>query len=111
MATQGIVSVVVDGETRVKAVAGSDGYNASLLAAEIRRNHLTTPEAVLEAAKRVNFGGACDLVVQGPNGNLFEGHEDLSDLYLNPEIFRNPTFNPRWKHGTADYVEVIRLQG
>ena len=111
MATQGVVSVVVDGETRVKAVAGSDGYNAPLLAAEIRREHLTSPEDVLNAAKRVHFGNERDLVVQGPDRNLYEGGNDLSGLYMDREKFRNPEFNPRWENGTADHVEVVKFKG
>jgi hypothetical protein len=109
MATQGVVSVVVGDKTVVKAVAGSDGYNANLLVEEIRRGHLVTPEDVLNAAKRVGFGHESDLVVQGPDENLFEGDEDLAGLYLDRSKFLDPRFNPRWNHGTADHVEVVEF--
>lgn len=111
MATQGIVSVVVGGRTVVKAVAGSDGYNANLLTQEIRRGRLTTPEAVLEAAKRVSFGcPEVDLVVQGPDKNLFAGLDDLSKLYFDRSKFEDPRFNPRWEQGSADHVKVVRFK-
>jgi len=110
MATQGIVSVVVGDKTVAKAVAGSDGYNANLLAEVIRRGHLTTPADIFDAAKRVGFGDAeVDLVVQGPDVNLFEGDEDLSGLYLDRTKFQDPRFNPRWEHGTADHVEIVKF--
>ena len=111
MATQGIVSVQVGGKTVVKAVAGSDGDHAKLLAAEIRLRKLVTPEDVFEAAKKVGFGNPdVNLVVQGPDKNIFKGDDNLSGLYLDRSKFEDPHFNPRWEHGTADYVKVVKFR-
>jgi hypothetical protein len=109
MATQGIVSVVVNGKTVVKAVAGSDGYKANLLAAEIRRDSLVNPDDIFAAAKRLGFGCQENLVVQEPGRNIFEGHEDLAGLYLDPVKFADARFNPRWEHGTAYHTEVVEF--
>lgn len=109
MATQGIVTVIVGDKVIAKAVAGSDGYNAEFLAAEIKRNHLVNPDEILSAAKRVQFGDKEDLVVQGPDANLFEGDEDLGGLYFDRTKFEDPRFNPRWECGLADHVEIVNF--
>lgn len=111
MATQGIVSVVKDGSVIIKAVAGSNGYQAGELAAQIRGRKLITPEAVMEAAKQVGFGSQESLVVQSPSENLFEGKEDLTGLYLDRTKFADPRFNPRWDCGLAEHIEVVEIGG
>lgn len=111
MATQGIVSVIVNGEVAVKAIAGSDGYNASILAEEIQRNHITSPEEIFNLAQEIGFGDQESLVVQSPDKNLYEGDADLAGLYLDRSKFADPEFNPRWERGTADHIEVVKFEG
>jgi len=111
MATQGIVSVIVNNRVAVKAVAGSDGYNASILAEEIERKRVTSPEKIFALAKEVGFGSQDTLVVQSPDVNLFDGDGDLTGLYLDRSKFLDPEFNPRWEQGTADYTKIVKFEG
>ena len=107
MGTQGIVSVVKDGEMLVKAVAGCDGYNAHALAQEIADCGMNTVEEVFSAAQRLHFGSRESLVVQDSARDLYAGDDELSSLYR--EKFKDPEFNPRWELGSADHVVVVDL--
>lgn len=115
MATQGIVSILdADGKMLFKAIAGSDGYNALKLVEWVKaQSRVLTIEDVYEAAKRVQFGGQDDLVVQDSTGSLcFHGDggpDGLGGLYRDRVKFYVPHFNPRWERGTADYVEIVTL--
>lgn len=113
MATQGVVSVTSGGKTVVKAIAGCDGKNADKLAALIRESNLSKPEDIERAADQVHFGCPdCRVIQAGPDSasTIFHGDGDLSALYFDRAKFIDPKFNPRWEHGTADHVVVIRLR-
>lgn len=118
MATQGIVSILdIDGKKMLfKAIAGSNGYNASRLAAwALNHQGALTIERIYEAALKVGFGTKEALVVQDSAGSLcFDADEccaeDFGALYHDDAKFRDPRFNPRWKNGTADCIEVVTLQ-
>jgi len=115
MATQGIVAIVLNEQMFFKAVAGSNGGNAHALAAWARKHQgVMTIADVYKAAQSVGFGSDSDLVVQSSDGSFaYDGdaicEEDLGPLYRDYEKFLNPTFNPRWEQGLADYVEVIHV--
>lgn len=109
MATQGIVSVVVNGAVVCKAVAGCDGMEAPYLASLIAQERLTDPKEIHDLAECIGFG--CDRcrVVQGPEGFAFGIDIGDEDFERYRRTFGDPRFNPRWEHGTADYVEVVEL--
>src|SRR6185312_6233152 len=107
MATQGIVSVITNGSTRIKVVAGSDGNNAEILATWLRNHIGATAKEIFEHAQSIGFGSEDDLVVQySPNEFISSGCiQSVSGLYR--ETFHVPDFNPRWARGTADHVEIV----
>ena len=107
MATQGIVAIVKDGRVVMKFVAGAEGYRAPNLAHALKRmrNLPKNAKAGYELAYAYGFGSIEDLVVMTESEIEFHGDVDLSPLYR--ETFNQPRFNPRWKQGTADYVEVV----
>ncbi len=116
MATQGIVSILgVDGRNVLfKVIAGSNGGNASKLVEWAKsQTGALTMESIYEAARKVDFGTQEDLVVQDSAGSLCYagdgGPQELGELYRDCAKFRNPRFNPRWKQGIADHVEVVVL--
>lgn len=112
MSTQGIVSIVSNGKTLIKAIAGDNGFQAPLLAERIRKERLVTARQVYKAAQELRFG--CDdcLIVMDEWGEV--GHEDALDgLHEHQPLYRQtfdkPEFNPRWSHGTADNVELVDI--
>lgn len=112
MSTQGIVSIVSNGKTLIKAIAGDNGFQAPLLAERIRKERLVTARQVYKAAQELRFG--CDdcLIVMDEWGEV--GHEDALDgLHEHQPLYRQtfdkPEFNPRWSHGTADNVELVGI--
>jgi hypothetical protein len=113
MATQGIVSLLNNGEMFFKAVAGSNGFNASKLVDWAQAHEgVMTIEDVYKAAIEVKFGALADLVVQASDGScIYDGNEieDVDRLYFDHPKFLDPRFNPRWEQGTAEYVEVVNL--
>ncbi len=125
MATQGIVSILVDGEVAMKIVTGSDGYNARLVAGAIRAlGRVPSKEEALEMATYFKFGVyrrtsdfACpalavhcpSLVIQTPDRDFYPAEPDLALSGLYREKFSDPLFNPRWERGTAPYCEVVRF--
>jgi len=107
MATQGLVSVVQDGKTIVKAVCGINGMKAPMLAAEIRSRKLVDAKSIFDAAKRVGFGEEASLVVLDRNQICFDGDGEVSELYT--KTFDDPEFNPRWECGIPDRLEIVEL--
>lgn len=107
MVTQGIVSIVQNNKTIIKAVAGCNGYNAKNLAEIIRFQKLSTAQEVYDAATRIGFGCEECLVVMDENNILFSDKED--DLPYYRETFSKPRFNPRWECGIADHIQVVHI--
>lgn len=106
--TQGIVSVVKNGEVILKIVAGSDGMNAGKLAPEIKkRNAVLSLEELHSLAIEVGFGCEKCLVVLGKESDFHMTEDDLPPLYR--KTFSDPKFNPRWECGLADHVIVVKL--
>jgi hypothetical protein len=108
MATQGLVTVLKDGKVRMKIVAGTNGSKAAVVARAIKdlRRVPTLKEAYQLAAEH-NFGTRQDLIVINQKRAKYEGSEPLPPRYRS--TFNSPVFNPRWKYGIADHVEVVRL--
>lgn len=105
MGTQGVVSVVKNGETKVKVVVGCEGYNADGLAERIKAEGLQSIHEIYEAA-RVQPFGCIDCLVVMDKETALPDEEDLFGLYR--DKFGDPEFNPRWRHGTAAHVVVIQ---
>ena len=105
MATQGLVSIVVDGEVTAKIVAGCNGYEAEPLCERLMKEADLSHAKLREYATECGLGCGDCLVIQGIFGDDSEG--DLGPLYR--EKFHDPEFNPRWKHGTAAYRYVISI--
>lgn len=105
--TNGIVSVTKKGKVILKAIAGCNGDNARKLADEIRSKNMATASEIYDAAQKVDFG--CDdcLVVMTKEDVIYDRTGELHQRYL--ETFANPSFNPRWKNGTAEYVEIVEI--
>jgi hypothetical protein len=114
MGTQGLISLVRNGEVVRKIVVGCSGMHVPDLAAELRKNQTDDPEALVRMARGFEVGCSGCLVVQTgptsfvlPDGFAFE--QDDKDFRRWRDTFANPVFNPRWDNGTAAYIEVVEL--
>lgn len=108
MATQGILSIVIDGKVVAKAVIGSDGYAMPRIADDVRKNNVTTAQGLLDLCHAHGLRTESLIVQSAPDawiGNCTE--DELPALYA--EKFSDPRFNPRWRHGTAAYTEVVDM--
>lgn len=105
MATQGLISIVKDNSVQTKIVTGTNGYHIPIMKAWLFEN----PDADMQSIhdKAVELFSDTSLVVQTGDNEFFSGFEydEPGGYYLTE--FANPHFNPRWKHGTADYSAVI----
>ncbi len=112
MGTRGVISIVRDGETVIKAVCGCDGYNDELLVKAIEQLSHITADIIYAEAERVKFGCPACLVVSERVGDGSVRHktngasEDLTVWYS--ANFADPESNPRWKRGTGVSAKVIR---
>jgi hypothetical protein len=107
MATQGVVSLVdASGKPYLKAVAGCGGNYAQALLDELRLHEFTHIGDVYAAALRAHFGCKDCLVVMNRVTSLYEFEGPLPPIWR--DTFNAPSWNPRWKYGSADFVEVRR---
>lgn len=111
MATLGLVSVICDGHVVMKLIAGCNGVNAAQVADAIRLagERPRSGEAGLALCAAHHFGchDCCVIVtaddlVWGPQDD-----EPSLDFTRFRDTFADPTFNPQWAHGTAEYTEVV----
>ncbi|MGD1524140.1 hypothetical protein [Vibrio owensii] len=113
MATQGLLSIVKNNVVLAKIVAGCNGDEIAELLYKVRTTSDYSSNNLFKLARSVAFGGSDSLVVMARESNevMFAENADMTDQdkshYL--ETFNNPEWNPRWRFGTADYVEVINL--
>lgn len=106
--TQGLVSVVENGKVVFKIVAGCNGYNAPALAKRLSENQPFNIQKCLSYSREEDFGCEDCLVVMSDKEIISRAGE-IGPLYR--ETFCNPTFNPRWTHGTAGYTCVVSPEG
>jgi hypothetical protein len=119
--TQGIVSIRKDGQMIYKIIVGHDGMNAPKVSAGIR-DLLGFPR-IMELqtiCEEEGFGcHDCLIILEYDPKNwmrpkIHKG-KDVNWDDDNPECqryfdtFNVAQFNPRWKYGTAEYVEVVDL--
>jgi hypothetical protein len=107
MATQGLITVQSGGHVLMKIVAGCNGYNAPKLAEEIKKRWPLSTKDAYKLAFSMNFGCPPCLVAFTESEVAFVEDEELDPLYR--ETFQEPRFNPRWKQGIADYIEIINV--
>lgn len=79
---------------------------ASALARTLRNQQPKSANDGLSIAQTVQFGCEDCLIVMDED-SVAPSDEGLTPLYRS--TFENPAFNPRWKQGTANYIEVVDL--
>lgn len=113
--TNGVLSILEHGKMAMKIVCGCDGYNAPILKRTIEKlGRVPSPTEAYDLAWHDGVG--CDdcLLIVTPDEVWYHRHKldrletaDGESLALYRATFNDPQFNPRWKQGLADYVEVI----
>lgn len=107
MTTQAVISLVKKDRTFIKIVCGCNGYNAEKLVKIIEEKKLDKIRHIYKIALQNNIGCKECLVVMDDNDIIFKGSDCIAPLYR--ETFDNPSFNPRWKNGTAEYIIVLKI--
>ena len=108
MATQGIISIIKDGKTIFKCVAGCNGMTAEKTSEALKKIINPTIDQVYKICLDNDFGCSDCTVVQSENDFIQRDMEDgLPELYI--KKFNEPEFNPRWECGIASHVEIIKL--
>lgn len=107
MATQAIISIVKNGHTFIKIICGCNGYNAEKLAKIIKDNRFDKIHDIYKVALENKFGCRDCLVVMDDNDIIFKDDVYVGSLYR--ETFDDPSFNPRWKLGTAENVIILKI--
>lgn len=107
MVTQAVISLVKKGHTFIKVVCGCNGYNAEKLLKIIEDKRLDKIRPIYKMAIQNNIGCKECLVVMDDSDIIFKGSGSIDPLYR--ETFDNPSFNPRWKNGTAEYTAVLKI--
>lgn len=110
MATNGIVSIVKNGKTVFKCVAGCNGSTADKTAAALKKLANPTIDQVYKVCIDNHFGCKECTVVQSEKEHRCDPDyqkEKLSSLYK--DKFVDPKFNPRWEYGTASHVEIVNI--
>lgn len=119
--TQGVVSIRVNGMMKFKIITGHDGRGAVEFAIALRElGFAPSLEKVNEMADEADFGDKETRIIlesvsgtSRPVAHLGERMTDFEesdpDIERYFDTFHVAQFNPRWKYGTADYVEVVDL--
>ena len=107
MATQGLVTVRGDNKVVMKVIAGCDGYNAKKLATALKGLWPVDAQDAYDIALSLGFGSTSSLVVITESETIYKGEEELDPRYR--ETFHRTRFNPRWEHGTADFISIIEV--
>lgn len=117
--TNGIVSIRKNGVMLYKAIVGHDGQNAPKVASRVRSMaHVPTVEELATICAEEHFGcNDCLIILENdPNnwnhprkltGKDVDWDEDNPEYQRYYDTFHVAQFNPRWRYGTAPYVEVI----
>lgn len=117
MRSQGVLSVVQNGEVVLKALAGTNGFNIDKLKARIPHLNVKSPLQVYQASLEVGFGSENNLVVMAtPCQQTVYGSDTIQTEIFDYEVFKrywdtfqNPEWNPRETTGTAEHITVIEV--
>jgi len=107
MGTNAVVSLVRNGSTLIKCVAGCNGWEAPTLAKIIAEQHLHTVEGIHSAALALGFGCKDCLVTQDRDHALAADPVTIMGGTFYVSKFHEPAFNPRWHAGTASYIYLV----
>ena len=119
--TNGIVSIRKNGVMLYKAIVGHDGQNAPRVEQRVRSlAHIPTVEELATICAEEDFGcNDCLIILENDPDNYHQPKKlmgkDVDWDEENPEYqryydtFHVAEFNPRWRYGTAPYVQVIEL--
>jgi hypothetical protein len=109
MATQGLVTVVQNGHVQMKIIAGCEGYRSELVADIIRADgKVPSIDLAFDTAMRLGFGCRDCLVVMTSREEKCLSNDPLDGRFR--QTFDQPRFNPRWEHGSADFIEIVNLE-
>lgn len=105
---QGLVTIRSGGNVVMKIVAGCDGQFAKTVADRLRAVWPVNPEQAYKIAEETGFGCNGCLTIVTESGIVLRGvAEVLPPRYR--ETFHQPDFNPRWREGTAEFLEIVDL--
>lgn len=111
MATQGLLSATKNGKLLFKIITGSDGYNVPKLAQWLKENPSAQMDDVWKQA--ATLFAKDSLVLQLSPTEVICDNEwakpNLDSECLYRTTFENPSFNPRWESGIAEYCETVEL--
>lgn len=107
MATQAIISLMKKGRVSIKIVCGCNGYNVEKLIEIIKDIQPEKIQDIYKIALENKFGCRECLVVMDDKNVVFKGDGYVGPLYR--ETFNDPSFNPRWKSGIAEYVIILKI--
>lgn len=108
MSTQGLVTIRSRGKVVMKVVAGCNGQFAKKVADSLRAAWPVGAEEACKIACAVGFGCNGCLIIVTELDILLDGErEPLPPIYR--ETFQEEGFNPRWRNGTADFVEIVDI--
>ena len=94
MATNGVLSIIHNGNTKFKIIVGSEGMCIPELKQWFEQNKKVTAEELYQKAKELS--GCPYLVVQySPSEALFDRNEIPSLPEVYGDTFKYPTVNPR----------------
>lgn len=106
MGTQAVISLVKEGNTELKVVAGCNGQQAEKVAIAILQNKVLNISEIYNLSEKLGLGCKDCLVVMNGNSHIYKG-EEMPLLESYREKFEDPQFNPRWKEGTTDVLFII----
>ena len=112
MATQGIRSIVdKNGNTVYKIIVGCSGNKETVdrVINKLKEQETLDISKVYAIALLNKLGCRDCLIVMDKSELLYKGRDCDSDFSLYFTTFNNPVFNPRWKYGTVDTIEIIHI--
>ena len=102
------------GNVVFKCIACYKEENFEKLIKKIKKTpeYKLTSEYLFDLCNSFGFGDESNLAIQSIESTFYKkgGDNDqsrLNKLFRDPSKFANPSFNPRWERGTADYVQII----
>lgn len=111
MATQGLLTVTKNDEVQLKIVVGSQGMSLPYMKSYLIENYPDGKDFDLQDI----YDKACDIfgkdstVLQHKEDEMFYFDEIIPAESFYKDKWLNKEFNPRWEHGTADFIDELNL--